>query len=59
MLVNGREVSKMTQIGHEAIVLENERDGVYFPPNEEGVYEIRMQVIDSSSFIKLSAFILY
>merc|ERR1712028_327300 len=33
MLVNGREVSKMTQIGHEAIVLENETDGVHFPPN--------------------------
>ena len=49
----------MTQIGHEAIVLENETDGVHFPPNEEGVYEIRMQVMDSSSFIKLSAFILY
>ena len=60
MKVNGQKVSRLTKIGHDAIVLENEDTGVYFKPNKEtGIYDIEMKVLDPTGFVKISAFVLY
>lgn len=58
MKVNGRSVTAMTKIGHEAILLEHS-DGIRFDPNGEGVYRLEFRVNEHESFIKISAFVLY
>ena len=61
MKVNGRPVTAMTTLGHDAIVLENS-DGLYFPPNDgddEFPYNFELKVNEPDSFVKISAFVLY
>eukprot|EP00531_Pseudo-nitzschia_arenysensis_P006636 CAMPEP_0116130070 /NCGR_PEP_ID=MMETSP0329-20121206/8260_1 /TAXON_ID=697910 /ORGANISM="Pseudo-nitzschia arenysensis, Strain B593" /LENGTH=783 /DNA_ID=CAMNT_0003624377 /DNA_START=18 /DNA_END=2369 /DNA_ORIENTATION=+ len=58
MTVNGKSVTAMTKIGHEAILLENE-DGLRFDPNNQGIYRLEFRVNEPESFIKISAFVLY
>ena len=59
MKVNGRPVTAMTNIGHEAIILENS-DGLYFPPSDDDFpYNIELKVNEPDAFVKISAFVLY
>jgi hypothetical protein len=58
MTVNNEIVTKLTKIGHDAIILENE-NGIKFIPNDQGVYDIKIKVNDPTGFLKISAFVLY
>ena len=58
MVVNGEKVTALTMIGHEAILLEN-KDGIHFTPNDDGIYDIETKVNEPEGFIKISAFVLY
>jgi hypothetical protein len=56
--VNGKTVTALTLIGHEAVLLEHE-DGIIFDPNADGIYKLELKVNEPEHFIKISAFILY
>jgi hypothetical protein len=58
MIVNNDIVTRMTKIGHSAIILENS-NGLKFKPNKNGVYDIKLKVNDPKGFLKISAFVLY
>ncbi|OEU11245.1 hypothetical protein FRACYDRAFT_263649 [Fragilariopsis cylindrus CCMP1102] len=58
MMVNNDIVTRMTKIGHSAIILENS-NGLKFKPNKNGVYDIKLKVNDPKGFLKISAFVLY
>lgn len=58
MKVNGKAVTSVVDIGFEGLIVKWD-DGVYFPPNANGDYEIELRVSESGSFVKVSSFILY
>jgi len=58
MKVNGKLVTALTMIGHDAILLEH-KDGILFEPNDRGNYRMEFKVKEPESFIKISAFVLY
>ena len=57
--VNGKDVTRLTLIGHEAVVMEH-GDGIIFEPDEnDGRFHIELKVNIPNHFIKISAFVLY
>lgn len=58
MRVNGRNVQRLTRIGHDAILVEH-RMGIFFEPNDDGIYRLEFKVNEPESFVKISAMVLY
>jgi hypothetical protein len=56
--VNGKRVTSLSGIGHGGNVLKGE-DGLYWKPNEEGAYELRVRVTQPKSFLRLGSIVLY
>jgi hypothetical protein len=58
MKVNGNEVSSVVHIGSDGVIAKR-NDGIYFPPNSQGTYDIEIKVNEGDSFVKVSSFVLY
>jgi hypothetical protein len=59
MRINGRSVTSVHDIGHGAILAKGEGGSIYFPVNDDGVYEIEVNVNEVNSFVKISSIIIY
>jgi hypothetical protein len=58
MMVNDQAVTKITPLGHDAMILEN-ADGIIFHPNDHDSYDIQVKVNKPEHFVKISSLILY
>ena len=58
MTVNDQVVTKITPLGHDAMILEND-DGIIFHPNDHDSYDIQVKVNKQDHFVKISSLILY
>ena len=56
--VNGKRVTSISEIGQGGNVLKGE-DGVYWKPNEEGAYELRVRVTQPKSYLRLASIVVY
>jgi hypothetical protein len=56
--VNRKRVTSFSGIEYGGKVLKGE-DGLYWKPNEEGAYELRVRVTEPSSFLRLGSIVLY
>jgi hypothetical protein len=58
MRVNGNEIPSVFDIGYDGVIAKG-NDGIYFPPNAQGTYDIEIKVNEDDSFVKVSSFVLY
>lgn len=56
MSVNGNPVAHLINIGHGAL-LAKPPNGRFFPPREDGVFDIDIHVHEPDSFVKISSFV--
>lgn len=58
MKVNGKTVVELGHIGIEALVAKG-KDGIHFAPNQDGAFDIQINVREKDSFVKVSSFVIY